>query len=293
MSIDACAVIHCPRAEILAKIASTPLGEDMAALLRRSADAATTGEDAPVLVSLSVLGTGKDYATLFTGVRFFDLENDALFARMLAHRIVELLPPGAHEDPRGILFYPDVVEPRGETYRDALESLDGGRGCVWVPVEAVDPSARRAWLEAKTAKGLEEVERFRAMSPEARIAQAKEAFERRFAGIREQARARLEELGVFSPKEGDHVLSGLEIHRFDGTKAVLPAISLENAMKLLAPDLRPRSFSPEDLAESNRKVLERMKLTEPTEPPAPKKPKRRAKKAKKKVGERPPKKKER
>jgi hypothetical protein len=256
MGIDAVALIHCTKPKLLKKLASSPLGEDYAEQLKRVTEAVQKGEDVPLAVSLSVLGVGSDFAKISTGVRFRELEADPLFAQMLAHRVLEVLPPGAHDDERGILFYPDVAEPFSETYPEVVAELE--EGSVWASTVAVDPETRQAWLHAK----MNEMEEALA-DPQAMLANAaanpQQFFADRMKAASDAWHAHLDKLGVFSPKEGDHVLSGIEVTHFDGTKTALPPISLENAAKLLHPELRPKSFSPEDLADSNRKFLDRIR----------------------------------
>lgn len=161
MGIDAVALIHCTKPKLLKTLASSPLGEDLAQQLKLLTEAVQKGEDVPLAVSLSVLGVGTDYARIFTGVRFSDLQSDAVFAQLLAHRILEVLPAGAHQDERGILFYPDVFEPFAETYPEVVAELE--EGSVWASSAAVAPETRRAWQQAKITNVQEAVEKARAM----------------------------------------------------------------------------------------------------------------------------------
>jgi hypothetical protein len=50
----------------------------------------------------------------------------------------KLLGPAldAHDDPRGVLFFPDVAEPRAKSYEKLVKEL-GGAG-VWAPLVALD-----------------------------------------------------------------------------------------------------------------------------------------------------------
>jgi hypothetical protein len=63
-----------------------------------------------------------------------------------------------HDDPRGVLLFPDVAEPRGRTY-EAVVAEVGAVG-VWLPVEAVPDSE----MEAYVASIVEEATK---MTPEA------------------------------------------------------------------------------------------------------------------------------
>lgn len=146
MGIDAVALIHCTTPELLAKLATGPLGDDFdfAEQLKHIEEAVQKGENIPLAVPLSVLGVGADFAKIYTGTRFQDLQSDPTFAQMLAHRILEALPAGAHHDERGMLFYPDTAEPFAETYAEAVAELAEVR--VWASATSVDPEAQRTWL---------------------------------------------------------------------------------------------------------------------------------------------------
>jgi hypothetical protein len=219
MGIDAVALIHCTKPKLLKRLASSPLGEDYAEQLKRATEAVQKGEEVPLAVSLSVLGIGTDFAKIFTCVRFQDLNADPVFAQMLARRILEVLPVGVHEDERGILFYPDVAEPFAETYAEVVAELE--EGSVWASTVPVDPEIRRARQQAKMSKMEEALADTQAMMANA-AANPQQFFADRMKAAGEGMHADLDKLGVFSPKGGDHVLSGVEVTRFDGTKADLP-----------------------------------------------------------------------
>jgi hypothetical protein len=228
MGIDGVALVHCSKPKLLKKLVATPLGDDFAEQLKRLMVAAQSGEDLPLAVSLSVLGAGADFAKIFTGVRFQELESDPVFAQMLAHRILEVLPAGAHQDERGILFYPDVAEPFAETYSEAITELE--RGSIWASTAAVDTETRRAWQLARTNKIEEGMANAQAMMANA-AADPQKFFADRMRASGDAMRAHIGELGVFSP----------------------------SAEQLLHPELRPKSIAPEELADSNRKFLDRIR----------------------------------
>jgi hypothetical protein len=69
-----------------------------------------------------------DCSTLFTMNRFDSLAPDE-HALALRHVLGDVLD--AHDDPRGILFFPDVCEPKGQSYDDLVSEL--ALAGVWAP----------------------------------------------------------------------------------------------------------------------------------------------------------------
>lgn len=156
MGIDTVALVHCRKPRLIEQICSGPLGDDTPEQLERVERSAQAGEELPFVPSFSVLGSGRDYVTLFTGVRFAELEEDPIFLQVLAHRIVESLPEGAHDGPR-LFFFPDSAEPGGDSYAEVLTALEGA--CIAAPVKAPSASAMRAWRDARMAAMEEGVEK--------------------------------------------------------------------------------------------------------------------------------------
>jgi hypothetical protein len=148
MGVDAVAVIHCSDSGLRQRLSEEPIGEDFGEQLQRLKEHVERGDLPPVLVSLTFLGMGEDYASLYTGVRFDGLGRDPVFAQMLAHRIVELLPAGAHTD-SSMLFYPDVAEPSATSFAALLRELEGAS--IAAPTAAVSSEARRQWQSAQDA----------------------------------------------------------------------------------------------------------------------------------------------
>ena len=144
------AVLHCEDAKLLARLESEPqLGGDIGRQLDALMAAIQRGdEDLPIPLALTVLRVGRDFALVYTGVRFGDLEADPMLGRVIATRILESLPGGAHVEPRGMLLYPDVAEPRGTRYDEIVADLAPN---FWVPSTPLDPAERRAWQRARMA----------------------------------------------------------------------------------------------------------------------------------------------
>jgi hypothetical protein len=71
-----------------------------------------------------------------------------------------------HHDDRGILFFPDVYEPRGRTYSAIVREVGGGG--VWAPIVTLDHVPRR--ITAAAAGSIEELvaEAMRVMGPDGR-----------------------------------------------------------------------------------------------------------------------------
>lgn len=163
VGIDTVALVHCRKPQLIEQICSGPIGEDYAEQLERAKRSEETGEEVPFVTSLSLLGSGRDYVTLFTAVRFDELEEDPILLQLLAHRIVELLPEGAHDGPR-MFFFPDSAEPGGDSYAEVLMELEGA--CIAAPVKAVSAKVRRAWADARRTALEEDVERIMKIAQE-------------------------------------------------------------------------------------------------------------------------------
>jgi hypothetical protein len=147
VGIDAVALVHCRRPELIPQICEGSLGEDYGEQLEHVKRSSGAGlEELPLLTSLEVLGSGRDFVKIFTAVRFDELEEDPIFLQLLAHRIVELLPAGAHDGPR-LFFYPDSAEPGGDSYAELLTALEDA--CIAASVKPVAASVRRAWRDAR------------------------------------------------------------------------------------------------------------------------------------------------
>ncbi len=70
--------------------------------------------------------------------------------------------PQVHEDPRGLLFFPDVAEPSGRTY-DAVVAEVGAAG-VWIPATALTADEAHA-REAQLVVGVAEIQQGDALPP--------------------------------------------------------------------------------------------------------------------------------
>lgn len=64
--------------------------------------------------------------------------------------------PFVHDDPRGLLFFPESCDPAASTYEDVVREI-GDRG-TWVPQKALSPEETRAYSEAN-AREVEELRR--------------------------------------------------------------------------------------------------------------------------------------
>ncbi len=151
MGIDAIALLHCNDASLLARLATdrqlgAAFGDQLAALV---AATETGAAELPIPLALSVLDVGRDWAKVYTGVRFREIEADPVLTRIVVTRILESLPAGAHVDPRGMLVYPDVAEPRGRSYDDLVQEL---AACPWVSTAPLEAASRRSWQRARMAK---------------------------------------------------------------------------------------------------------------------------------------------
>ena len=150
MGIDVVAVLHCEDAKLLARLQREPqLGADIGRQLDALMAAVQRGdEELPIPLALTVLRVGRDFALVYTGVRFRDVEADAMLGRVIATRILESVPGVAHVEPRGMLLYPDVAEPRGTRYEEVVAELEPH---FWANVTPLDPAERRAWHRARIA----------------------------------------------------------------------------------------------------------------------------------------------
>lgn len=64
--------------------------------------------------------------------------------------------PFVHDDPRGLLFFPESCDPSASTYDEVVREI-GDRG-TWVPQKALSPEEARAYSEAN-ARDVEELRR--------------------------------------------------------------------------------------------------------------------------------------
>ena len=97
----------------------------------------------------SVVILDDDTLLISTFVRFEALRRDPDEARAwlsgYGERLVE-----AHVDPRGVLFFPDVAEPRGQRYEEVVAQCEDGG--FWIPAAVFSPvehAARHARLMAE------------------------------------------------------------------------------------------------------------------------------------------------
>src|SRR4051812_13525457 len=72
----------------------------------------------------------------------------------LSERVEELLGPALaqHDDPRGILYIPDVAAPRSRSYDAVVAEV--GEGGVWGPLPSANIDVLPASLDAATAQAL-------------------------------------------------------------------------------------------------------------------------------------------
>ena len=139
----------------------------------------------------SVVVLDDDTLLISTFIRLEACRNDLDEARgWLSGYGVRLLE--GHDDPRGVLFFPDVAEPRGRTYDEVVAQVEDGG--VWVPASVLTP----AELQARQARLLSSVQ--------AMLGNRAEAFERtddRVASTDAPAE-------VLDPTEFGNILAGVE-----------------------------------------------------------------------------------
>ena len=137
------------------------MGTDAIALIRPSTPSAVRGVFDPEIDSIEVLDDGALLWSTF--VRFRMIQEDADEGRAL------LTPYGsalidAHQDPRGILFFPDVIETRGRTYDEVVSSV--GEAGVWVPAQVLT-EAELSQRQARLLADVDAIQRAVATGPAA------------------------------------------------------------------------------------------------------------------------------
>jgi hypothetical protein len=131
------------------------MGIDAVILLRPKTPQALRGVLDPERDTVDVLDDRALLLSTFIGYRAIEADPDEGRA-ILTHYGDALVR--AHDDDRGILFFPDLLEPKGRTY-DTIVAQVGASG-TWVPACTLNP----AELRARQAKTRAEVERLLAMS---------------------------------------------------------------------------------------------------------------------------------
>lgn len=227
MGIDAVALVHTKHPELFEFLdIGERLGESVEEQLKQAIACADRGETAPLVVSLHLLGRGTNYVKLTTGLRYDDLASDDALAQMVASRIMQLLPAGAHVgDALG--FYPGVAEPRGDSYESIARDLS--TLLLFAPV--APPSQRT--LECWHAE---------------RVAQVREALDALPSAV--------------SPSAAPPRLPALAMVGPDGKTRPAKSASLARAVELLRPELRPKSMSETDLADADARLVAHMRSFE-------------------------------
>jgi hypothetical protein len=122
------------------------MGIDAVALLRPKRPGLLRGVLDPENDSVDVLDDGS--LLLSTFVRYGDIERDVDAGRAILTGYGQALVD-ARDDPRGVLFFPDVCEPRGRTYAAVVaESESAG---TWVPARILTDDEREARAAQMTA----------------------------------------------------------------------------------------------------------------------------------------------
>lgn len=119
------------------------MGIDAIAVLKPRKMSLLRGVLEPESDSAEVLDDGT--ILLSTFVRHAEIERDVDTGREVLTAYGQALVD-AHEDPRGILFYPDVCEPRGRTYAEILAQV--GDAGVWVPARVLTEEEQEARAQA-------------------------------------------------------------------------------------------------------------------------------------------------
>jgi hypothetical protein len=72
-----------------------------------------------------------------THVRFGTASRDQLALRAMLTHLCGDDPAPIHDDPRGVLFFPDVAEPRARSYDGVVAEVEGAG--VWIPAAPLSP----------------------------------------------------------------------------------------------------------------------------------------------------------
>lgn len=131
------------------------MGIDALVLLRPRDPTLLRGVLDPEADSVDVLDDGS--LLLSTFASYGDVEQDVEAGREVLSRYGQALVD-AHDDERGVLFIPDVCEPRGRTYEAVVAETE--RASTWVPARIFTEEER----EARDAQMMSEVEAILAAS---------------------------------------------------------------------------------------------------------------------------------
>jgi hypothetical protein len=122
------------------------MGIDAVFLLRPKKPSLLKGVVDPETASVRVLDDGSLLFSTFTRYREIEADRDAGRA-MLSTALAD-----AHDDRRGVLFFPDVCEPRGRSYDAVVQEVEAAG--VWIPARPLTD----AEVEARAARMVAEVE---------------------------------------------------------------------------------------------------------------------------------------